>query len=111
VEPAEIERFLMDQPGVETAKVVAVPRGGGSDVVVAFVTATPDERGSALTGDDLLESARARLAAFKVPRAIRVVDELPVTSGTNGTKIKSSVLREWAVALLAATDTRQEDNR
>jgi fatty-acyl-CoA synthase len=111
VEPAELERFLMDQPGVDTAKVVAAPDGDGTDVVVAFVTVDADDRGRAVTADDLLGTARARLAAFKVPRAVRVVDELPVTSGTNGTKIRSAVLREWAVALLAETASHQEETR
>ena len=101
----------MDQPGVETAKVVAVPDDHGSDVVVAFVTVSPDDRGRAVTAADLLGTARARLAAFKVPRAVRVVDELPVTSGTNGTKIRSAVLREWAVAVLAGTEDLQEETR
>jgi fatty-acyl-CoA synthase len=100
VEPAEIERFLMDQPGVDTAKVVAVPDADGTDVVVAFVTAVSGPGGPALDEDRLLAEARAKLAAFKVPRAVRVVAELPTTSGTNGRKIRTAVLREWAHELV-----------
>jgi len=31
-----------------------------------------------------------------VPADVYVIDEMPVTSGTNGTKIKAATLREWA---------------
>jgi fatty-acyl-CoA synthase len=102
VEPAEIERFLMARPGIETAKVVAVKGPDGSDVVVAFATITTDEAGAHVDADGLLSEARSRLAAYKVPHAIRVVDALPVTSGTNGTKVRTSVLRQWAEELVGA---------
>jgi fatty-acyl-CoA synthase len=39
------------------------------------------------------------LARFKVPHAVRVLEEMPTTSGTNGTKIRAATLREWAAAL------------
>ena len=100
VEPAEIERFLMDQPGVETAKVVAVPDEDGAQVVVAFVTATGDDAGATMSAEALLSETKLRLAAFKVPKLIRVVPEMPVTSGTNGTKIRTAVLRDWASDLM-----------
>jgi fatty-acyl-CoA synthase len=102
VEPAEIERFLMGQPGVDTVKVVAARAADGGDGVVAFATVTADDAGAAVDADGLLAVARSRLAAYKVPQAIRVVDELPVTSGTNGTKVRTSVLRQWADELVGS---------
>jgi len=93
VEPAEIESFLLEQDGVDGAKVV-----GAEGVAVAFVTLRPD---ATVTGEELGDRCRAALAAFKVPARIEVLAEFPVTTGTNGTKIRAAALRERAAELLA----------
>jgi len=93
VEPAEIESFLLEQDGVEGAKVV-----GAGGVAVAFVTLRP---GALVAGEELRERCRAALAAFKVPARVEVIAEFPVTTGTNGTKIRAAELRERAAELLA----------
>lgn len=41
------------------------------------------------------------LARYKVPVAVYVIDEMPVTAGTNGTKIRANVLKEWALERFA----------
>jgi fatty-acyl-CoA synthase len=92
VEPAEIEAFLMSHPSVELAKVVGVRTGDG-DAAVAFVSLLAGERTDAA---ELHGYCRARLAAFKVPARVEVIDEFPVTVGPNGTKVRTGVLREWA---------------
>jgi fatty-acyl-CoA synthase len=97
VEPAEIEEFLMSHPQVSLAKVVGVRVDQGADVAVAFVT-VPD--GSETTAAEILAYSHERLAAFKVPAALRVIDEFPVTTGTNGTKIRTAELRLWAEDVL-----------
>jgi acyl-CoA synthetase (AMP-forming)/AMP-acid ligase II len=93
VEPAEIESFLLEQDGVDGAKVV-----GAGGVAVAFVTL---RSGAALSGEDLRERCHRSLAAFKVPARVEVLDAFPVTTGTNGTKIRAAELRERAEHLLA----------
>jgi fatty-acyl-CoA synthase len=93
VEPAEIEQFLASHPDVATAKVVGVRSSGGGDVAVAYVQLVD---GATTTGEQLLEFCRARLAHFKVPSQVNVIDEFPVTTGTNGTKIRTAELRRWA---------------
>ena len=92
VEPAEIESFLLEQDGVDGAKVV-----GADGVAVAFVTLRP---GAAVTAADLRDRCHSSLAAFKVPARIEVLDAFPVTTGTNGTKIRAAELRERAAELL-----------
>ena len=92
VEPAEIESFLLEQDGVEGAKVV-----GADGVAVAFVTLRP---GAVVTAADLRDRCHSSLAAFKVPARIEVLDAFPVTTGTNGTKIRAAELRERAAQLL-----------
>jgi acyl-CoA synthetase (AMP-forming)/AMP-acid ligase II len=94
VDPAEIERRLAAHDDVATAKVVGVPGEDGATTAVGFVVATA---GRAPSGDDLVTWCRATLAAFKVPAAVHVVEAMPTTSGTNGTKIKAAELRRWAV--------------
>lgn len=91
VDPAEIEQRLTEHQAVRTAKVVGV-RGAEGDEAVAFVVADGE-----VSGEALRQWCARTLAAFKVPVAVHVIDEMPVTSGTNGTKIKAQTLREWAL--------------
>jgi fatty-acyl-CoA synthase len=104
VEPAEIEQFLMQHPAVTLAKVVGVTDATGQDRAVAYVTTEP---GSAETADELLRYCRQQLAPFKVPSLLRVIGEFPVTAGTNGTKIRTAELRDWAERDLAAAHTKE----
>jgi fatty-acyl-CoA synthase len=96
VEPEEIERFLAGHPAVETARVVGVDGGQGS-VAIAFVTLGP---GGSAGSDELLDFCRAELAPYKVPSRLVVLDEFPLTSGTNGAKIRTTELRRRAAAML-----------
>jgi fatty-acyl-CoA synthase len=86
----------MAQDGVDTAKVVGVEAGSGT-VAVAFVTL---RAGAAVTATELRDRCRDELAGFKVPARIEVLEAYPVTTGTNGTKIRTSELRERAARLL-----------
>ncbi|NMO88275.1 AMP-binding protein [Actinomycetospora sp. TBRC 11914] len=98
VQPAEIEAFLIEHDEVATAKVVGAKDATGGDVAVAFVVAV---EGSGCREEDLLTHCRAHLAAFKVPTRIELLAELPTTAGTNGPKVRTTVLRERAATLLA----------
>jgi acyl-CoA synthetase (AMP-forming)/AMP-acid ligase II len=96
VEPEEIERFLAGHPSVETARVVGATAGRG-DVAVAFVSLCP---GAAAEPDELLDYCRGELAPFKVPTRLRILDEWPLTTGTNGAKIRTTELRREAASML-----------
>lgn len=93
VEPAEIERFLMSHPKVDVAKVVGVRPGGGAEQAVAYVTA---RAGEPLDADELVAHCRSRLAGYKIPSAVEVISEFPLTMGPNGEKIKVAELRRRA---------------
>ncbi|HEY2192435.1 MAG TPA: AMP-binding protein [Actinomycetospora sp.] len=92
VDPAEIEVRLAAHPAVHTAKVVGVAGDDGATVAVGFVVLGPG------VGDpgDLRAWCSEVLAPFKVPAAVHVLDEMPTTSGTNGTKIRTQVLAALA---------------
>jgi len=74
VYPAEIERVLLLDDSVHEAAVVAAPDERMGEVGVAFLVPRP---GRSIDVDALLAQARTMLAAYKVPRAVRVVSELP----------------------------------
>lgn len=99
VQPSEIEHFLVAQDGVDLVKVVGA-QSEDRQVALAFVTTTGGADPGTLTRD-LMARCRAELAPFKVPNRIVVIDEMPVTSGTNGSKIKAGELRDRAAALLS----------
>lgn len=94
VHPAEIEQRLASYPGVETAKVVGLKSENGEDQAIAFVTRA--EGAGAIDGETLREWCRSELARFKVPSVVHVIDEMPTTAGTNGTKVRAATLRIWA---------------
>jgi acyl-CoA synthetase (AMP-forming)/AMP-acid ligase II len=93
VEPREIESFLMAQTGVDGARVVGAPDADGQESAIAFVKLSP---GVVIAGDELRSRCREQLAAYKVPVEIVVVDQFPVTSGTNGEKISVIELKSRA---------------
>jgi malonyl-CoA/methylmalonyl-CoA synthetase len=70
--PREIEEFLEEQAEVSEAAVVGVPDQARGEVPVAYVVLK-----TAVEPADLEARCRARLASFKVPRAIHAVDRLP----------------------------------
>jgi o-succinylbenzoate---CoA ligase len=75
VAPAAVERVLAAQPGVRAACVVGLPDERWGRAVAAAVQldpgARPDEEG-------WRAAVRAELGRAAVPRALRVVDEIPV---------------------------------
>jgi HIP---CoA ligase len=75
--PAEIEHALLEHGDVDQAAVVGAPDGRLGEVPVAFVVARP---GAPLDIEELDAFCRARLANFKRPRSIHVVDVLPVNA-------------------------------
>jgi benzoate-CoA ligase family protein len=88
VSPAEVEQRLLEHPSVAEAAVVAAPDQFGLDKPVACVVPAA---GVTLDSDVLIRWCRDGLAAFKRPRAIVPVDELPKTATG---KIRRNVLRE-----------------
>lgn len=76
VAPGEIEAVLREDPRVMDAAVVVADDGAGVPVLRAFVSVTGTA--DALPGD-LVRRCRRRLASFKVPKSVEVMEELPRT--------------------------------
>ncbi len=74
--PREVEDVLHEHDAVREAAVVGVPDPYRGETVKAFVSL---RSGRAATPDELVEFCRQRLAAYKYPRSVEVLDELPKT--------------------------------
>jgi fatty-acyl-CoA synthase len=74
--PAEIENVYLRHPGVLDVSIVGVPDPVMGEVVMAFVIPRP---GSGLTADEVIVFGRERIANFKVPRYVELVDQFPMT--------------------------------
>ena len=75
--PREVEDALVSHPDVVEAAVVGVPDDYRGETVKAFVVVVP---GSKISADDLILYSRERLAAYKYPRLIDIVEDLPHTA-------------------------------
>lgn len=93
VDPAEIEFHIITHDDVELVKVVGRTNSAGGPEAVAFIQPVP---GRHPDPQDIREYCKTRLARFKVPAEVRIINDMPVTAGTNGSKIKANILREWA---------------
>jgi acyl-CoA synthetase (AMP-forming)/AMP-acid ligase II len=75
VSPREVDEVLLRHPAVAEAVTFGVPHARlGEDVAAAVVLRT------AATEQELLDHCRARLAAFKVPAVLHLVDQIPRTA-------------------------------
>ncbi|KQC36468.1 long-chain-fatty-acid--CoA ligase [Frankia sp. ACN1ag] len=74
VYPAEVENVLMSHPDIADVAVIGVPSERWGETVKAVVVA---EAGRTPTTADVVSFARARLAAYKCPTSIDLVDALP----------------------------------
>jgi len=98
VSPAEVEERLLQHPSVSEAAVVGVPDRDDLDKPVACVVAMP---GTRIDPDELVAWCREGLAAFKRPRSVVVLDELPKTATG---KVQRFRLREDAQAAARIPD-------
>ncbi|MBK1783114.1 long-chain-fatty-acid--CoA ligase [Prauserella cavernicola] len=72
--PAEVERVLVEFPGVAEAAVIGVPDERWGETVKAVLVLAD---GATLTEHDVVEFCRARLARYKCPSTVDVVESLP----------------------------------
>jgi fatty-acyl-CoA synthase len=94
VYPREIEEFLYSHPAIVDAQVIGVPDERYGEELMAWVRL---KAGSTLTIEELREFSSGKLAHYKIPRYLHVVDEFPMT--VTG-KIRKVQMREEAAGLL-----------
>ena len=105
VAPAEVEEALVGHPDVVEAAAFSIPHERLGEDVAAAVVLRPDAK---LSAQKLRNFARERLAGFKVPSLIRIVQEIP--KGPGG-KLKTRRTRRRAFnnAAKDASGTRRQD--
>ncbi|WP_217550223.1 class I adenylate-forming enzyme family protein [Streptomyces sp. GbtcB6] len=75
--PREVEDVLYTHPAVREAAVVGVPDGYRGETVKAYISLRP---GAATDPDDLALYCKERLAAYKYPRQVEILPDLPKTA-------------------------------
>lgn len=94
VDPGEIENFLLAHPDIADVAVVGVPDPEYGEHVLACIRPAP---GAGVTEDDVRTYCDGRIAYFKVPYYIQIVDAFPMT--VTG-KIQKYRIREQAISEL-----------
>jgi fatty-acyl-CoA synthase len=77
--PAEVEAMLYGHPGIQEACVIGTQDGYRGESVKALIVLKPGAQ-AATSEEGIIEWARSRMAAFKVPRVVQFVAELPKTA-------------------------------
>jgi long-chain acyl-CoA synthetase len=74
VYPREVEEVLYEHEAVVEAAVIGIPHESHGEEVKAVVALGP---GKAATPQELIDFCKARLAAYKYPRVVEIIDALP----------------------------------
>jgi malonyl-CoA/methylmalonyl-CoA synthetase len=88
VYPKEVERVIDALPGVEESAVIGVPHPDFGEAVVAVVV---PQAGAEISSGGMLNEIKNRIANFKVPKSIHVIDQLPRNAMG---KVQKNLLRE-----------------
>ena len=99
VYPREVEEFLYTHPDIVDAQVIGVPDEKYGEELMAWVRLRPGAE--PLTVEALRAFCAGRLAHYKVPRYVHVVEEFPMT--VTG-KVRKVEMREQSVELLGLHD-------
>ncbi|WP_181275688.1 class I adenylate-forming enzyme family protein [Brevibacterium oceani] len=100
--PREVEDVLYTHPGIEEAAVVGIPDEYRGEDVAAFVTLRP---GAEARAEEIIGFCRERLAAFKAPHHVTILEQLPKT--TSGKILRRSIRADAVEAAQAATNAAQ----
>jgi fatty-acyl-CoA synthase len=95
VYPREVEEFLYTHPDIEDAQVIGVPDEKYGEEICAWIRMKPGR--SPLDAEAVREFANGKLAHYKIPRYVHIVDEFPLT--VTG-KVRKVEMREETVKVL-----------
>jgi len=92
VAPAEVEEVLLAHPAVQTAQVIGVPDARLGEVACAYVTVQKKA-----SEEELLAWCKTRMANFRVPRYLKIVENFESIGMTASGKVQKTKLREYAL--------------
>ncbi len=87
VYPAEIEKVILEIPGIEEASVIGIPDDKWGEAPKAFIVLTNTNTPS---NEEIIQHCRKKLAGYKIPRHIEKIDELPKNASG---KVLKKILR------------------
>jgi len=97
--PREVEEVLYQHPAVREAAVVGIPDAYRGETIKAVISLKP---GQSVTADEIRAFARERMAAYKYPRVVEIMDELPkTTSGKIMRRLLQPTVRSSAIPVQA----------
>jgi long-chain acyl-CoA synthetase len=76
--PRDVEDVLYQHPAVKETAVIGIPDSYRGETVKAFV-AIKDHFKNKVTSEELIEFCKKRMAAYKYPRIVEIVSEIPKT--------------------------------
>jgi len=102
--PREIEEFLYSCPAILDVQIIGVPDAKYGEGVAAWVKLKP---GATLALDDLKQFCKGKIAEYKIPRYLKLVDEFPLTvSGKiQKFKMREASIREFGLQQAAKIET------
>jgi fatty-acyl-CoA synthase len=86
VYPAEVEKVLIDYPKISNVAIIGVPDKKWGETGKAFVVLS--EEGTELTLEELREFLNGKVAKFKFPTRLEIMDELPITASGKVKKVE-----------------------
>ena len=99
VSPREIEEFLHTHQDVQDVQVIGVPDARLGEEIMAWIRLRPGA--PTMTAADVREFADGKLAHYKIPRYVRIVEDFPMTASG---KVRKVDMRKAAIQMLALTD-------
>ncbi len=98
--PREVEEVLYQHPAVREAAVIGIPDPYRGETIKAVISLKP---GHNVSEDEIKAFAREQLAAYKYPRVVEIMDELPkTTSGKIMRRLLQPTVAGAAIAMQAA---------
>ena len=101
VAPAEVEDMLHKHPKIKQAQVIGVPDPRLVEVPAAYVIL---REGETTTPDEIMAWAKERLANFRVPRYVKIIESFETYGMTGSAKVQKTKLRAQALIDLGLTD-------
>jgi fatty-acyl-CoA synthase len=102
--PREIEEFLYSHPDIVDAAVIGVPDAKYGEELMVWLRMRPGV--ASLTAESLREYCLGKLAHYKIPRYVHIVDEFPMT--VTG-KIRKVQMRSEAIDILDLSEEAKSE--
>src|SRR3546814_2460528 len=106
IAPAQVEDVLAGYPGVRDVAVIGVPSERWGEAVKAYIVA---EHGAAIDPAAVIAWARMRLAAYKLPKSIDLIDAIP--RNASGKVLRRQLRDLTSEATIEASGLQAESRR